>query len=140
MMTNKFLTIFFLFISSVIYAQTKNGTKDNNDHSNDDHVLTYVEEMPEFPGGAAALNKFLAENITYPSLAIDSGIQGKVIVDFVVRKDGKVTDVLLAKGIGFGCDEEALRVVKAMPLWKPGKQNGKFVSVSYRVPIKFTLH
>lgn len=105
----------------------------------DNQVYTYVEQMPEFPGGEAKLLKYLADNIKYPPMASENDIQGRVIIEFVVGADGKIKDAKVAKGIGFGCDEEALRVVKSMPPWNPGKQNGRSVNVNYRVPVKFTL-
>jgi protein TonB len=105
----------------------------------DNSVQTYVEQMPEFPGGEAALNAYLAKNINYPQMAVDNEIQGKVIVEFVVGKDGSIRDAKLVKGIGFGCNEEAVRVIKNMPKWQAGKQNGREVNVSYRVPVKFIL-
>jgi protein TonB len=97
-----------------------------------------VEQMPDFPGGELELYKFLEENIKYPPMARESGISGKVI-KFVVNKDGKISDIALLRGIGGGCDEEALRVVKKMPLWKPGKQNGVPVPVWFTLPINFIL-
>ncbi len=102
-------------------------------------IFMVVESMPEFPGGEANLYKFLAENIKYPQMAKESGIQGRVFVTFVVERDGSVTDVRVLRGIGGGCDEEAIRVVKAMPKWTPGKQRGKSVRVQYNLPVKFTL-
>jgi len=102
-------------------------------------IFMVVESMPEFPGGEAALYKFLAENIKYPQMAKESGIQGRVFVTFVVERDGRVTDVRVLRGIGGGCDEEAIRVVSNMPKWAPGKQRGKPVRVQYNLPVKFTL-
>ncbi|MFO7614745.1 MAG: energy transducer TonB [Bacteroidales bacterium] len=102
-------------------------------------IFMVVESMPEFPGGEANLYKFLAENIKYPQMAKESGIQGRVFVTFVVERDGSVTDVRVIRGIGGGCDEEAIRVVKNMPKWTPGKQRGKAVRVQYNLPVKFTL-
>lgn len=102
-------------------------------------IFMVVESMPEFPGGEAALYKYLAENIKYPQMAKESGIQGRVFVTFVVERDGRVTDVRVLRGIGGGCDEEAIRVVKGMPKWSPGKQRGKPVRVQYNLPVKFTL-
>ena len=102
-------------------------------------VFTIVEEMPSFPGGEAERNKFLAENIVYPQQATENGIQGTVYVSFVVDSKGNVTDVKILRGIGGGCDEEALRVVKMMPAWHPGKQNGKLVRVLFNMPIYFKL-
>lgn len=102
-------------------------------------VLTIVELMPAYSGGEEAMYKFLSENIKYPQVAKETGIQGTVIVKFVVEKDGSISDVQLLKTIGGGCDEEAVRVVKAMPKWKVGKQNGEPVRVYFTLPIKFTL-
>ncbi len=102
-------------------------------------VFTIVEEMPAFPGGEAERNKFLATNIVYPQQATENGIQGTVYVSFVVDSKGNVTDVKVLRGIGGGCDEEALRVVKMMPQWHPGKQNGKQVRVLFNMPIYFKL-
>jgi TonB family protein len=102
-------------------------------------IFMAVEQMPEFPGGEEALYKFLTENITYPQSAKESGVQGRVYVTFVVEPDGTISDLRVLKGIGGGCDEEAIRVVKAMPEWIPGKQRGKPVRVQYNLPVKFSL-
>ncbi|MDD4599139.1 MAG: energy transducer TonB, partial [Lentimicrobiaceae bacterium] len=88
-------------------------------------IFTVVEDQPSFPGGDEARIRFLQENIKYPQMARESGIQGTVYVTFVVEKNGAVTDVRVLRGIGGGCDEEAVRVIKAMPRWNPGKQRGK---------------
>jgi protein TonB len=104
-----------------------------------DEIFTIVEDMPTFPGGETALFKFLANEIKYPQMAVDAGISGTVYVNFVVDKDGKVKNAKIARGIHAACDKEALRVVNSMPAWKPGKQRGKPVKVSYNLPIKFTL-
>ncbi|RZL46499.1 MAG: energy transducer TonB [Pedobacter sp.] len=98
-----------------------------------------VEEFPEFPGGMAAWSKFIQKNLRYPYTAQENGVQGKVFVSFVIEKDGSVSDVSLVKGIGSGCDEEALRVIKKSPLWKPGKQNNNKVRVRYNMPINYTI-
>lgn len=105
----------------------------------EDQIFTIVEEMPSFPGGEAALFKYLGEKTKYPQMATDAGISGVVYVTFVVDKEGKIRDVKVLRGIGGGCDEEAVRVVKSMPTWKPGKQRGKSVTVQYNLPIRFTL-
>lgn len=102
-------------------------------------IFTVVESMPEFPGGMGELMKYLATNIKYPPLAKESGIQGRVFINFVVEPDGSISNVKVLRGIGGGCDEEAVRVVEAMPKWKAGKQRGKPVRVSYNLPVKFTL-
>lgn len=102
-------------------------------------IFTVVESMPSFPGGDAARMKFLQENIKYPQMARESGIQGTVYVTFVVEPNGKVSDVRVLRGIGGGCDEEAVRVIQSMPKWEAGKQRGKSVRVQFNMPIKFTL-
>lgn len=104
-----------------------------------DEIFTIVEDMPTFPGGEEALFKFLGKEIKYPQMAVDAGISGTVYVNFVVDKDGKVKNAKIARGIHAACDKEALRVVNSMPKWKPGKQRGKPVKVSYNLPIRFTL-
>ena len=102
-------------------------------------IFTIVEEMPMFPGGEAALVKYLSDNIRYPARARENGISGNVFVTFVIGKDGKVADAKVLRGIGGGCDEEALRVVNAMPPWRAGKQRGQPVLVQFNLPIRFTL-
>ena len=96
-------------------------------------------KLSEMKVEVRTLYKYLAENIKYPQMAKESGIQGRVFVTFVVEKDGRVTDVRVLRGIGGGCDEEAIRVVQNMPKWTPGKQRGKSVRVQYNLPVKFTL-
>jgi len=98
-----------------------------------------VEEMPSFPGGESARIKFLSDSIIYPKLAAETGIQGTVYLQFIVNSKGNITDAKVLRGIGGGCDEEALRVVNAMPQWKPGKQNGRAVRVIYNMGINFSL-
>jgi protein TonB len=102
-------------------------------------VFFIVEDMPEFPGGELALRKWIANEIKYPVIAQENGIQGKVYVTFVVGKDGSVNNATVARGVDPSLDKEALRVVNALPKWKPGKQRGKPVNVSYTVPINFVL-
>ncbi len=102
-------------------------------------IFKVVEEMPEFPGGAAKMMEFIQKNIKYPMMARESDIQGRVFVNFVVEPDGTITNVTVMRGIGGGCDEEALRVVQSMPNWKPGKQRGSAVRCSFTVPIIFKL-
>lgn len=102
-------------------------------------IFTIVEEMPEFPGGMNKLGEYLAKNIKYPQMARETGIQGRVFITFVVEPDGSVTNVQVLRSLGGGCDEEAVRVVKSMPKWKPGKQRGKAVRVSYNLPVNFKL-
>jgi periplasmic protein TonB len=102
-------------------------------------VFDFAEEMPTFEGGDAALLKYIGKRMRYPRQAVDEKIEGTVIVTFVVNKAGKVTDVTVLKGLGFGTDEEASRVIENMPAWNPGKQNGMPVAVRYTLPIRFSL-
>jgi len=105
----------------------------------EEEPFTYVEQMPEFPDGQAALYEFLRENIKYPAIARENGISGQVVVRFVVSKDGTISKAEIVKGLGGGLNDEALRVVKKMPKWKPGKHNGRAVPVTFNLPIKFQL-
>ncbi len=98
-----------------------------------------VEEFPEFPGGMDAWAKFIQRNLRYPYAAQEAGVQGKVYVSFVVERDGSISDVKIARGIGFGCDDEAVRVIKKSPKWKAGKQNKQNVRVRYNMPINYLL-
>lgn len=102
-------------------------------------IFTVVEEMPEFPGGNAELLKYLAKSIKYPVIAQENGIQGRVICAFVVNRDGGIVDAEVLRGVDPSLDKEALRVIMAMPKWKPGKQRGKPVRVKYTVPVTFRL-
>lgn len=101
--------------------------------------LAALQEQPEFPGGLPKMYEFIGNNVKFPQMAKENGIQGKVYVKFVVWKDGSIRDVQVLKGIGGGCDEEAVRVVKEMPKWIPGKQMGKAVAVYFHLPIVFNL-
>ncbi|MCF8298966.1 MAG: energy transducer TonB [Saprospiraceae bacterium] len=116
-------------LNQKLYAQEENK----------DTIIRIIEKPPSFPGGEEARVKFIIENVEYPDLAREKNIQGTVYVSFVVDTDGNVTDVEVLRGIGGGCDEEAVRVIKLMPKWKPGTQRGKAVRVQFNMPIKFTL-
>lgn len=105
----------------------------------DTQVFFIVEDMPEFPGGELALRQYIANAIKYPVIAQENGIQGRVYVTFVVNTDGSVSDARIARGVDPSLDKEALRVINSLPKWKPGKQRGKPVRVSYTVPINFVL-
>ena len=105
----------------------------------DVEIFGMVEEMPSFPGGEVKLVEYIAKNLNYPQEAIEKGIEGRVFVGFIIDVDGSVTDVKLLRGIGGGCDEEAIRVIKSLPKWRPAKQNGVFSRVSYQIPVNFKL-
>ena len=102
-------------------------------------IFTVVEQMPMFPGGDAALMGYLRDNIHYPTVAAENGVQGRVVVGFVVERDGSITDVNILRSVDPSLDREAMRVVKSMPRWTPGKQNGSAVRVKYQVPVTFRL-
>ena len=102
-------------------------------------IFTVVENDPEFPGGMEALYKYLAQNIKYPQLARDNNITGKVYVTFVVERDGSIANPKVLRDIGGGCGAEAIRVIKSMPKWTPGKQRGKAVRVQFNLPVNFSL-
>ncbi len=119
-------------VAPVVVAQEE-------EESEESEVFFIVEDMPEFPGGELALRKWIANEINYPVIAQENGIQGKVYVTFVVGKDGSVSNATIARGVDPSLDKEALRVVNKLPKWKAGKQRGKPVNVSYTVPINFVL-
>ena len=102
-------------------------------------IFQVVEEMPEFPGGMGECMKFLSKNIKYPTISQENGVQGRVIVQFVVNRDGSIVDPVVVRGVDPYLDKEALRVISTMPKWKPGKQRGKAVRVKYTVPVMFRL-
>nr|WP_314753938.1 TonB family protein [uncultured Prevotella sp.] len=102
-------------------------------------VFDVVEQMPSFPGGPTALMTYLSQNTKYPVVAQENGVQGRVVVSFVVERDGSITDVRVVRSVDPSLDKEATRVVKSMPNWIPGKQNGSTVRVKYNVPVSFKL-
>lgn len=105
----------------------------------EEEPFSYVEQMPTFPDGTEAMYKYIYDKIKYPAIARENGISGQVIVQFVVSKEGEIQKAKVVRGIGGGCNEEALRVVNGMPRWKPGKHNGRAVPVTFTLPIKFVL-
>ena len=111
----------------------------NNINDKEELILFTAEIMPEFPGGQRALLSYLARNVKYPLIAQENGVEGKVYVSFVIDEKGEIYDVTLLRGVDLSLDNEALRVVKGMPKWSPGKQGGKPVKVRYNVPIYFDL-
>lgn len=125
------------------HIETENQTSQNNDDEQnvyeEDEIYQKVDDMPSFPGGETKLMEYVGKNLKYPQEAREKGVQGRVFVGFVVEPDGSISDVKLLRGIGGGCDEEAIRVVKSFPKWKPGKHQGKFVRVSYMLPVNFKL-
>ena len=127
-----------LSVLAILFTVNTTAVAQNKKTAND-KVYEKVEVMPEFPGGDQAMMDFVAKNVVYPQEARDKEISGRVMVGFIVEKDGSISDAKVVKGIGGGCDEEAVRVVKAMPKWKPGKEKGKPVRVSFMMPFAFKL-
>ena len=108
-------------------------------HVEENKVFEAVEQMPSFPGGDAALMRYLSDNINYPAVAAENGVQGRVVLSFIVERDGHITDVNILRSVDPSLDREAIRVVKSMPRWIPGKQNGQSVRVKYKLPVTFRL-
>ena len=137
------LSVGLLGISQVALAQQPDTLRMDTIHKEviEDGELfgCIVETMPTFRGGQQKLLEFIGNNVVYPKEAIDAGIEGRVFVEFYIEKDGTVCDAKVLRGIGYGCDEEALRVIGLMPKWSPGKQRGKAVRVRYTLPINFKL-
>ena len=140
------LLITILYINNNVYSQNKSDSTQKKNQNKTSEIEkekpapTIVEQMPEFPGGQIGLSKFLSNNIKYPDYARESGIQGNVYVTFVVKTDGSISNIKILRGIGGGCDEEVIRVIKKMPNWKPGKQDGKNVNVQFNLPVNFRLN
>ena len=117
----------------------KNNTESTTTENDTEQVFTAVEQMPQFPGGDAALMKFISSNINYPQEAYQNGIQGRIIVQLVVKSDGSVGDVKVIRSVDASLDREAIRVCKSLPNFTPGRMNGKAVNVWYTLPITFKL-
>jgi len=115
------------------------GTSDVVAEAVEEKPYTYVEQMPTFPGGEGEMMKYLGKNIRYPAAAQRAGVEGLVVLSFVVSKTGEISDIQVIKNLGAGTDEEAMRVVKSMPKWTPGKQNGRTVPVRYTLPVRFSI-
>lgn len=111
----------------------------DEDLGEEEEIFVFVEQEPEYPGGSAALYKYLNDNLKYPDIARDNNISGICYINFVVEKDGSISRAVIKKDIGGGCGAEALRVVKGMPKWKPGKQGGRTVRSEFMLPVEFIL-
>lgn len=120
---------------SEVMAQTQ-----KDDYVDEDRVYDVVDQMPQFPGGHEKLKEFIEKNRRYPKSLQDRGIQGRVVVTFVVKKTGRISHAKVARGVDPALDREALRVVRKMPQWIPGKVGGKNVDVKYTIPVDFRLH
>ena len=123
----------------VVKAESPEDTAQFKNAESTEKTYVVVEQMPAFPGGDAALMKYLSENIKYPEAAEKAGEQGRVVVNFIVEKDGAISNVNVVRSVTPTLDAEAVRVIKAMPKWVPGKQDGQSVRVKYNVPVSFKL-
>ena len=138
-----------LTVSVLVFTGCNTGSQDSEVVSGsnleteedpmDEKIYTVVDEQPEYPGGFQSMYEFLGDNILYPEQAKKANVQGKVFISFVISSTGKIRDVKVLKGLGFGMDEEAKRVVKTMPTWKSGREDGKEVAVRYTLPVVFQL-
>lgn len=126
-----FLSAFLCTLSFGAFAQSEVSV--------DDEVFVVVEEQAEFPGGLDSMYAYIHKNLKYPELAKEKGIEGRVFVSFIIEKDGSISNVKILRGIGGGCEEAAVEMIKNMPKWKPGKQRGKPVRFQFVLPIKFEL-
>ncbi len=124
----------------VLKAKEVIATEPVKPKEEENKVFDVVEQMPSYPGGMSALMQYLSSNIKYPVIAEENGIQGRVICTFVVERDGSITDVKVVKSVDPSLDKEAMRVIKSMPHWIPGKQNGSAVRVKYTLPVTFRLN
>lgn len=122
-----------IFLTNMAFCQEEKKA------SVDDEVFVVVEEQAEFPGGLDSMYAYIVKNLKYPEAAKEKGIEGRVFVSFIIEKDGSISNVKLLRGIGGGCDEAAVKMVKNMPKWKPAKQRGKPVRCQFTLPIKFEL-
>ncbi|MFZ4740506.1 MAG: energy transducer TonB [Bacteroidales bacterium] len=137
----KIIQLFSILTLVVLYSFNNQTFSQNNYliNTNDTSISRIVENQPDFQGGEKARVDFLRNNMHYPDKAIENGIEGIVYITFVVEKDGSITNIKILRGIGGGCDEEAVRVIKLMPKWIPGNLNGSIIRTQYNMPIKFTI-
>ncbi len=138
------LALFTIVFAFVTFSCSENNVTDFNNNRKtvmaDDSVYSVTEVPPQFPGGMGKLMEYLASNIKYPQEANENKIEGKVYLSFIVEPDGSISNVKVLKGIGYGCDKEAARVLKQIPKWSPGKDKGEAVRVKFNIPIRFKLH
>ena len=138
------ITLAVLLVPARANAQDKKEkgktSQTHKDTTTDDKIYEVCEQMPIYEGGNAALLKYLTDSVKYPELAKKHGVQGRVVIGFIVEKDGSLTNVKVLRAVDRALDAEALRVMKAMPNWLPGQQDGRFVRVRYNVPLRFKLN
>ena len=133
----------FTFITSLLILSFQANAQESDstvvDSTQTEQIFTIVDTQPSFPGGMSAFYKYVGQNMTYPKEAKRMGVEGKVVLTFVVDKTGQIKDIEVLKGIGSGCDQEAIRVLKSSPKWTPGIQKGKVVSTKIMIPLIFRL-
>ncbi len=125
-------------ITIVLLAFLSQGSYAQADKSKTDFALS-EKEKPKYPGGDPELKKYLSLNLRYPTLALEEKIEGEVLISFIINMEGSIVDIKIIKGIGYGCDEEAMRVVKGMPRWRPARIKGRNIEVAYKLPVVFEL-
>ena len=131
-----FVLALLLSAHTAMHAQSNQNTERN---ASDEKIFDVVEQPPSFPGGQAALLSYLSKNVKYPEEALKDNVQGRVIVGFIVEKDGSVSNAKIIRGVDSALDKEAIRIVMSMPKWTPGRQNGRNVRTKYNVPVNFKL-
>lgn len=131
-----FVLALLLSAHTAMHAQSNQRTERN---ASDEKIFDVVEQPPSFPGGQAALMSYLSKNVKYPEEALKDNVQGRVIVGFIVEKDGSVSNAKIIRGVDSALDKEAIRIVMSMPKWTPGRQNGRNVRTKYNVPVNFKL-
>lgn len=133
----------FLFLAATAFAVSMAGQEIGADSiaiNPAEPIFAVVDHMPSFPGGRSAMEQFIAQNIIYPQIAKENGISGRVLITFVIEKDGRINNIEVKRSAGDpSLDKEAMRVIRMMPKWEPGSQNGKLVRVGYTVPVQFNL-
>lgn len=131
-----FVLALLLSAHTAMHAQSNQNTERN---ASDEKIFDVVEQPPSFPGGQAALMSYLSKSVKYPQEAMEDNVQGRVIVGFIVEKDGSVSNAKIIRGVDSALDKEAIRIVMSMPKWTPGRQNGRNVRTKYNVPVNFKL-
>ena len=124
---------------TTVFAQSSTTKTEQTTTTTEDKVFTVVEQMPMFPGGDAAMMNYLCNTVKYPEVAAKNGVQGRVVVGFIIETDGSITNIDVLRGVDPSLDREAMRVVSEMPKWTPGVKDGKKVRVKYQVPVSFRL-
>lgn len=132
-------SIFLVGILSICILNTAEAQENESTSKSEEEIFTSADETPLFPGGEKAMFEFLAKSVRYPTAAKENGIEGIVVISFVVEIDGSLSNLKVVRGIGTECDEESMRVIRTMPKWTPGKRKGESVRILYNLPFRFIL-